>query len=323
MDCGGEDCPPCEHAPDQRSFTTPTDNLPTIARAIQKITAGNAAVRVLPGQDVSFHTLGTIELLPGFEVQAGGNFNAVIKNSIYSVTAPCDKFCHPIIYTLYHRYCTWPWPHTNNTFCADVTLASKIKLTIWAPTTITNNWKKIYTTTVENQVGLVPLWDLIEGDFDYNLKKDNKWRYYKYVLDFYPCQGGKLSYYGDFVIVNGKDDHDKNSNKLEYEEYEETEASAPFVSPPLNNITLQDENTAPNFVIIPNPNPGAFQLETNFPLSDIVNLKISNLLGVPVYETQNLTSHIIQLSNSATGYHFVMITLKDGTVLTQKMMLQR
>jgi hypothetical protein len=64
-------------------------------------------------------------------------------------------------------------------------------------------------------------------------------------------------------------------------------------------------------------------LETNFPLSDFGNLKITNLLGVVVYETQNVTSNTIQLPAAASGQHFVVLVLKDGTVLSQKMMLQR
>jgi len=96
-----------------------------------------------------------------------------------------------------------------------------------------------------------------------------------------------------------------------------------FLSPNPNCVTLSNENPAPNFSIIPNPNPGTFQIETNFPLADIAHLKIINLLGVPVYETQKLASNEIQLANSGAGLYFVVIILKDGTVLTQKMMLQR
>jgi hypothetical protein len=75
--------------------------------------------------------------------------------------------------------------------------------------------------------------------------------------------------------------------------------------------------------LYPNPNPGIFQLETNFPLSDIANLKIINLLGATIYETQNLSSNTIQLPNFASGLHFVVIILKDGSLLTQKTMVQR
>jgi len=75
--------------------------------------------------------------------------------------------------------------------------------------------------------------------------------------------------------------------------------------------------------ISPNPNSGTFQLETNFSLSDITNLKVMDMLGVTVYETKNITSNIISLENSAAGFYFVVIILKDGTVLTQKMMKQQ
>ena len=75
--------------------------------------------------------------------------------------------------------------------------------------------------------------------------------------------------------------------------------------------------------LLPNPNNGTFQLETNFSLSEIAHLKITNLLGTVMYETQNLTSTGIQLPASASGLQFVIVVLKDGSVLTQKMMIQR
>jgi len=49
----------------------------------------------------------------------------------------------------------------------------------------------------------------------------------------------------------------------------------------------------------------------------------STPLGATLYETQTLSSHTIQLPTSATGLHFVVIMLKTGAVLTQKMMIQR
>ena len=42
-----------------------------------------------------------------------------------------------------------------------------------------------------------------------------------------------------------------------------------------------------------------------------------------LYETQALSSHTIHLPTSATGQHFVVIMLKDGAMLTQKMVIQR
>jgi hypothetical protein len=75
--------------------------------------------------------------------------------------------------------------------------------------------------------------------------------------------------------------------------------------------------------LLPNPNPGAFKIETNFPVTEVAHLKITNTLGTTVYETQYLTSNEIQLQNAGTGFYFVVMILKDGTVLTQKMMVQQ
>jgi len=96
-----------------------------------------------------------------------------------------------------------------------------------------------------------------------------------------------------------------------------------FPSPNPNNTPPQSATIPPHFTIIPNPNSGTFQLEINLSLSEISNLKISNLMGVPVYEAQNVTEHTIQLQNSASGMFFVVIILKDGTMLTQKMVVNR
>jgi len=88
-------------------------------------------------------------------------------------------------------------------------------------------------------------------------------------------------------------------------------------------MNVCDKHNHFHFHLLPNPNPGTFQIETNFPLTDIVNLKVINLLGVTVYEAQNHASNTIQLKNSGNGLFFVVVTLNDGTVSTQKIMVQR
>ncbi|MCL1850456.1 MAG: hypothetical protein FWF70_03480 [Bacteroidetes bacterium] len=45
-------------------------------------------------------------------------------------------------------------------------------------------------------------------------------------------------------------------------------------------------------------------------------------MGVPVYEVQKVSSNTIQLQNAVTGHYFVIMILKDGSVITQKMMIQ-
>ena len=80
--------------------------------------------------------------------------------------------------------------------------------------------------------------------------------------------------------------------------------------------------TSPKVNIVPNPNNGSFNIETNFPLSDIAHFKITNLMGATVYETQNVVSNTVQLPRPTAGTFFVVMILKNGAVLTQKMVVQ-
>ena len=155
--------------------------------------------------------------------------------------------------------------------------------------------------------GTVCMWDLNGSG--------NSSVYCQAYLKLYPCNHLVRVHEFYFWILN----EGKSSN----DDPDDPDDPAPSLSPPVHTTMLQDENTAPSFVIIPNPNLGTFQIETNFPLSDIDNLKVVNPSGIPVYETQNLASNEIQLLNAGSGLYFVVIFLKDGTMLTQKMMLQR
>ena len=302
IDCGGT-CPPCEHAPEEKSYVTPTNNLPSEVRATQKITAGNATVNVLSGQNVTFITAGEVSLLPGFEAQAGSNFNTQMKNSIYEVTSHCGKYCkteyYPNDLTRYQDY-----------FSAyDLINIDKVEYSITnLQTGLFVHGDIVYVT----KDGVLPLWDLVTGESS----NPTTVTLYNAHIRVYPCSyAGSYRYYDRKFRVF-------TPYKSPNEESEETENHTPFSAPTIENMVPQNENPPPHFTILPNPNPGTFQLETNFPLSEIGNLKIMNLLGVPVYETQKVSSNTIQLHNTPAGQYFVVMILKDGNVLTQKMMIQ-
>jgi Zn-dependent metalloprotease len=104
--------------------------------------------------------------------------------------------------------------------------------------------------------------------------------------------------------------------------YKKTASPAPTIpslSPSINPIS-----TSPfQFTLFPNPNSGSFTIEANFPLTDIAHFKITNLLGVSMYDTKTLFTNYIQLPACPAGIYFVVMILKDGTALRQKMMIER
>ena len=53
-----------------------------------------------------------------------------------------------------------------------------------------------------------------------------------------------------------------------------------------------------------------------------MRVKMRLKIDCTVYESQNVTEHTIQLQNTAPGQYFVIMILKDGSVLTQKMVVQ-
>jgi len=314
IDCGGP-CPPCQHATDKVIINEPTSNLPSDVRAITEITAGNAAVKVLSGQNVTFTTAGTINLLPGFEVQAGGNFSSVAKGGILGVTADCNDFCY-LSYKV-----PWIKIRYQDRFVIDnAPNTEKIYVVFYRQNDPSyNKWYLVFSEDVYvTHDGEVELWDLISHESSQFLKPGT---WYWYFLDawFYSCKGEWHQYKRYFFTI----ENPKNKSSIIDCDFEDPDNHPPTLSPPANNTIHQDETTVPNFSVTPNPNAGTFQLETNFPLSDIDHLKITNTVGAVVYESQHLASNEIQLQNSAPGLYFVVMVLKDGTVLTQKVMVQR
>jgi hypothetical protein len=304
IDCGGDDCSPCDDVPKERNINN-TAQLRKEVFAFKKITAGGNVV-VQTGKNVSFITEneGSVVLKPGFKAENGSTFTTQRRDDISDCGRKCGKIC---------------------------------KLDYVSPYVCAPDYLKIYQLIGAEQVNY-SIYDKASNDKIYknsiNITSNDEiyvlWDGVIPGLGGYP--EGTVSYIIEYVVscCNNTSYTKRQEFSVNYfcykspgDDTEDPDDPAPFLSPPINSITLQEENTAPNFTIIPNPNPGTFQIETNFPLTDIAHLKITNMLGAPVYETQNLISNTIQLPYSASGQHFVIVILKDGTVLTQKMMLQR
>jgi hypothetical protein len=301
IDCGGDNCPPCEDVPEERIISS-TNKPPSRVMAHKKVST-SGTVEVLSGQDVGFFTsdTGSIVLRPGFYAKTGSDFVARTMD-LSGWSRACEYLCpsHKINNYAYRDF----WIPFR---IFDLLYAVKIVYEIYD-----NKKRFIYGNKFDiTHNGTINLWDGVTGAI--NTQGNVKHTIY-YTVHY--CDTTKKDYVHKFVVT---DWYDKSSNK----EYDEPIHPAPILSTPANNIIHQEETTIPEFSVTPNPNAGTFQLETNFPLSEIDNLKITNTLGVTVYESQHLVSNEIQLQNSAPGLYFVVMVLKDGTALTQKVMVQR
>jgi len=304
-DCGGA-CPPCADLPEEIIINDKIyeyyEYYKYEVMAKNNITAGNN-VTVKSGAKVSFNVdeAGSITLLPGFKAVKGSNVSASTKDlSKYSRKCP-DTLCScaKVDGTVYSCL---GYNHYSYLSIYFLLYAVKIEFEIYNETGefIYGGVQKI------TRNGLFYLWHSPCG---------TKGVYWLYCTIYY-CNG-MTSFILHRFFVN-----DEYSPK-DFSPPDNPDAPETQLSPPVNSIINQNESTVPIFSIIPNPNGGTFQLETNFPLTVIESLKITNTLGVPVYESQNITSPTIQLTGLASGQYFVVVLLKDGTVLTQKLMLQR
>jgi len=143
--------------------------------------------------------------------------------------------------------------------------------------------------------------------------------------------GDKVVINPNFHVATGTNVHITIGNPLECDALPQkslffTNNESHFEEPYLQNFATNITNFTnqiPNFTLYPNPSNGSFNIETNFPLTDIAHLKIVNLIGATVYETQNVVSNTVQLPRPTAGTFFVVMILKDGAVLTQKMIVKR
>ena len=296
-DCGGS-CPSCydlteEVIIENRLFSNSYYHFEH--RAAKKITA-KGATSIESGTKVSFITsdTGSIVLLPDFRATRGSNFSAYTKDlSEYSRICP-DTLCATVSSNMVYG------PAFGKRLeLYDLLYAVKIEYEIYDL-----QGQFIYGDTLKiTRNGSFTLWS-----------RPPQGEYWLFCTIHY-CNGMKSYLMQRFVVMD-------YPHKSLTEKSEEPEAPPQFSPSNPNNTSLQSATAPPHFSIIPNPNSGTFQLETNFPFSDIANLKVANFLGATVYETQNVAEHTIQLQSSASGMFFVVVMLKDGNVLTQKMMIQ-
>jgi len=309
IDCGGPNCPDCKYVGDVTDELTITNtaDLRTEMRAFKKITAGGDT-KVASGKEVNFITkkTGSIVLRPGFTAEHGSEFKTQMKD-----LSEYERLCGAICYDY-----TLPDALTNPSdelYIYNLLYALEFRCDIF-----NSSGKHIFSNirTIKSD-GDFYIWDCLDGVYDgYNVPTGRHDFKMEYTISY--CNGA-ANFSGREHNFSVTYVYDKSLN----EEPEKPETPPQFPPSNPNNIPLHSATAPPQFTITPNPNPGTFQLQTNFPFTDIAHLKIITSIGATLYETQTLSSHTIQLPTSATGQHFVVIMLKDGNMLTQKMVIQR
>ena len=187
IDCGGP-CPPCQHAKNVVNYNYNTSNLPEVTGAYESITAGDADVHVLAGQNVTFITNGYIVLKSGFKVEQGANFKAEHKSVRKDVGVPCgtcvpdprpNRFCRNI-----HTHFGWE--------LAGITQA---QVSIYRPE---YNWELIHSEVVPvDKNGFVAFWDLHEGA----PTLVGNWEQFFYMVTLITCEGNPVVS-ADWLLVH-------------------------------------------------------------------------------------------------------------------------
>jgi len=308
IDCGGT-CPSCYDVIDALVITS-TAQLRSEMMAFKKITAKDATT-VASGKTVSFITEeeGSVILLPGFKAEKGSKFSTQRWEDLSGYSRECGSVCISV-----QTFPSIVYRNLNEWFYVDnLHNAVKIGFDIYdIPNGDTARF--IYGNVINvTYNGRFNLWDCKTGAL--NTTGEVPYHFY-YTIDY--CDGPSYRNNGRFVVMDKKG---KSNSSPDEPEDPEILNTPQFSSS--DNLKIQNEMSTPAFSIIPNPNTGTFQLETNFPLSEIAHLKITDMLGGSVYETKKLTTNTIQLQNTTNGLFFVVIILKDGNLLTQKMMVKR
>ena len=290
IDCGGP-CPSCQHAKNTVSYTSNTSNLPSETRAFDEITAGNANVEVLSGQDVTFITAGEIKLKPGFKVHKGGNFQATAKPTRKSVGFDCGHVCAPNRKPLFCR------SRGDYFYWEDVVGAIFYTVRIYQTKKHGSGYTEIYKSSGNiSRNGRVDFWDLNENlrypVWYANWDIENFW----YDIELINCDGTFWRYpLGYFKVVHNC------SKSLSHNTDTTDDIEGVEQTFDVGNIFC---------FIHPNPNDGTFTINTNIDPEEIISVQVFSMIGQSIYKQSGLPSSTIQMPSSTSGMFYVEILTK-------------
>ena len=334
IDCGGP-CPPCAHAPDNKTYTIANEriHLPAETYAISNITA-QGSVTLMPGTNVSFYSVGSIDLLPGFWAKQGSNFTAEVKRSRLAATADCNIFCDPPGFV--PNVLTPNGDGLNDQLIWIISNSRSIHVKIYQwknyhGACLNTNYLVYENTIIPAQEGAVMLWDLFSGNPQYNstffhpvYTDQFGWYYFDAYVDIEACQGGTFSYIQTFwVMLNNNRSH---SAQQEANNQDDTRYTIGHNITQYEDYEFSDmENPTDNsnyFSLYPNPTTGTLTINSNMPLEAFSDLIVTNSSGQTIYGQKYLDSFTLSLPALPNGEYILSLRI-DGQPVSRKVILQR
>jgi len=290
IDCGGP-CPPCGHTTKNAvDYNYSTSSLPAETRSHESITAGDADVVVLPGQNVLFAAVGDITLKPGFHAQSGSEFKAH-KSTHKDLGSEC-------------RYCE---PFRPNNICQnnpkgygwDLVGFTHAKVEIYQSCGGLKRriYKYVFPITSD---GYTFFWDLHTGIETNGCIHNVFW----YDITLTSCLGFDKDFYESITLWF-------NCQKSFNPDAEISDQEV---------ITQDDVGQDFECTLHPNPNNGSFTIQTNN-LESIEKLEVVNMLGQVVYSVQHPRENTITLPTGIKGAFFVRIITQAESV-TKKIIVE-
>lgn len=276
-----------------------TSDLPSLTQTSDYIKAGNDAgipstsgnVTVLSGQNVTFKAGNTVILEPGFNVQTGAIFNAIIEDCNSSTLSTGDINV-PFVPNVF----TPNGDGINDNYCLNVTGANQYHIQIF------DRWGTLrfdYLDFIYSS--FVCMWDgRCNQGFPNCSSSTVPEDVYFYIITLFNCTNS-VEYTGNLNIFRGYTPNDD-----------------PELNDTLSGIS--------ELTIFPNPNDGSFQISIidKDGEIEIKELEIYNIMGKLIYKNNSNIGkvEVISIEDYADGIYYIRSLDINGEIKMKKLIKQ-
>jgi hypothetical protein len=323
IDCGGS-CPPCQHAPENKSYRMAHERLrlPAETYAINNITAC-CDVTIGAGEQVAFYSAGSIDLLPGFEAKRGSSFTAQVKSKRLEATADCNAYCDPDMTVNMFSILPEYYP-------VQYELANASSITVNVQQEIPNRNSAHFVdeyTFIPPQDGTVVFWNLYSGspNYTYEAIYRNIGNYSDFL--FYvtmwvtPCQGGNPIEYRRTICVRYLRPTSRSAQANS--DIDTPDDNELFVTDGLHITDIAElPDNLEYFSLYPNPSSGTLTISSSEPLEAFSDLILTNSSGQILYGQKYLENFTLSLPALPNGDYILSVRI-NGQPVSRKVVLQR